>query len=201
LSNEKPVQQPPSSAPTTKAEDWKWFEDNFEPYKPPRIEKEVRIGLLSWRRGIDQQSWTYFQALVTSNPDLKSSRLLFADRGLPGAQAIETVKALTRVLGINHVGDNQITNSRKPPDPQAPVFRLHRLELQSLNEMIVLFAEGYFINVHGKPTTFSSGIYVPHRRDKYNEVYQVYLQAPDKESLQRNMQVFQHTLRSIQWTK
>ena len=93
----------------------------------PKTQREVRIGLLSWRRGISEQSWAYFKALIIANSNLNSSRLLFTDKGLPDAKAIENVKALTRVLGINHAGDNQITNSRKPPDPQAPVFHLERL--------------------------------------------------------------------------
>lgn len=167
----------------------------------PKTQREVRIGLLSWRRGISEQSWAYFKALIIANSNLNSSRLLFTDKGLPDAKAIENVKALTRVLGINHAGDNQITNSRKPPDPQAPVFHLERLELQSLNGKTVLFARGYFINIHGKPTTFSSGVFARHQRDKVNEVYQVYLQAPDKASLQRNRQIFENTLKSIQWTE
>lgn len=167
----------------------------------PKGQKEVRIGLLSWVPSIEQQSWDDFNKLLAANPNLTTSRLLFADKGFSGAKAIENVKALTRVLGINHVGNNQITNSRKPPDPSAPVFRLERLELQSLNRMTVLFAEGYFIDIHGKPNGFSSGIYVPYKRNRSNAVYQIYLEAPDKENFQRNIQAFQATLRSIQWTK
>ena len=139
-----------------------------------------------------------------------SAKLLFSNKWeqKPGWQpnsdrekaAAKLVKELTGVLDPDSVGDNQLSNSKKPPDPLAPITQLSKLEVRTVSGKPVLLAEGYFENLKtGDPQKYFSVVYAPMKTSAGVEIHIAALQANNNTAFTANKSVFQKSLASIEW--
>jgi len=71
------------------------------------------------------------------------------------------IKNLVNVIGSTTAGDNQYTNSAKPPDPRSPAFHMLSAHLMPLNGKTVLEVQGNFVTNTGAKGKEFKGIFIP----------------------------------------
>lgn len=110
------------------------------------------------------------------------------------------MQTLSGVLGRTQLGDNQFTNSRKHPDPQAPSFHVERVQVELINGRSVLSVDGYMPSpADGKPVRYFTGIFAPNPTSQGTYVNEVFLQATNRSDFLAKKVPFLQTLQSIKW--
>jgi hypothetical protein len=127
-----------------------------------------------------------FRDLITQNQNLSVPKPLTAPE----------VAALSDVMGMNSIGDNQYTNRHRVPDPQAPAFNLTSAFLVPLNGKIVLEVKGNFVDEAGKAANHYRGIFMPSGGDRVTELM---MESRDRQKLEAGSNNFRRVADSVQW--
>lgn len=146
--------------------------------------------LVLFERGmpVNVQSSRAFDKLISENANLTKPKELMPTE----------IKNLTQVLGSTTVGDNQYTNSAKPPDPRSPAFNLLSAHLMSLNGRTILEVQGNFVSATGVKGKEFKGIFVP-SGENGERIKQFYLQADNATDAAIHQREYKQALQSIKW--
>ncbi len=150
-----------------------------------------------------------FKTLLARGLNNNESQTVFNEGTKAGEFERKVVSALTAVLGTNLVGDNQLSNLYKHPDPRAPIFHLEKMELKNLNGKIVLAVDGHYVQTNGdgslktdlagKPMQSSyTGIFAA-QDSRAQGIEEIYMLSGDQDNFQKNKPVFNRILKSINW--
>ncbi|GEM_PF-1454195 len=150
-----------------------------------------------------------FKTLMARGLSPSESKVIYSEGAKSGEFERKVVTALDAVLGTTLVGDNQLSNPYKSPDPRAPIFHLEKMELKNLNGKIVLAVDGHFGQVNadgtvktdaaGKPMQSSyTGVFAPKDSRAWG-IEEIYMLSGDKEDFQKNKAIFNRMLNSVSW--
>lgn len=152
-----------------------------------------------------------FKTLMARGLNPSESQVIYSEDSRSGEFESRVVTALSAVLGTSMVGDNQLSNPYKLPDPRAPIFHIEKMELKNLNGKTVLAVDGHFLQVNpdgslktnaaGKPVLSSyTGIFAP-KDSRAQSIEEIYMLSGDKDDFQKNKATFNRMLRSISWQR
>jgi len=108
------------------------------------------------------------------------------------------IKNLANVMGGTTIGDNQYTNTVKPPDPRSPVFHILSAHLMPLNGRTVLEVQGNFVSETGAKGKEFNGIFIPGGKDG-ERVKEFFLQADNLTDATIHQKEYKQSLQSIKW--
>ena len=150
-----------------------------------------------------------FKTLMARGLNPSESQIIYIEGSHAGEFERRVVTALSAVLGTSMVGDNQLSNPHKLPDPRAPIFHIEKMEMKNLNGKMVLAVDGHFLSFNadgslktdaaGKPMLSSyTGIFAP-KDSRAQSIEEIYMLSGDNDDFQKNKVTFNRILKSIGW--
>ena len=170
----------------------------------PVSNKDVQFSSYEHGWHLSQRASEAFQKLL-SEP-MTVPKLLYSDSS-PSANsdAANLFQSLAQALGSATVGDNQLTNSYKAPDPRSPIFHLDSARLETVNGKTVLAVDGWFakkdtngvqIGAASNPEKRRySGIFFANK----DKVQELFLSSDDNAAFVSNKAIFRSAIKSIEW--
>lgn len=98
------------------------------------------------------------------------------------------------ILGFDHAGNNQYTNTKPIGEPDGPNFELKEAACRRIGDKTVLYVRGKF--VRGK---YYAGIFFPAEERSGRVFEEVIMQAGSSRKLQDNLYHFEHVTNNIKW--
>lgn len=168
--------------------------------EPPRQPDEFSD---SWSRTLvlafdPSVELTFYCRGVPVDPDSSAAFLEITSKkpafGQDDKLTPQEVIRLQVILGFNHAGNNQYTNTKPIGEPDGPAFELKEAACRRIGDKTVLYIRGKF--VHGK---YYAGIFFFAEERSGLIFEEVLLQAPSNRKLQDNLYHFEHVTNSIKW--
>ncbi len=116
--------------------------------------------------------------------------------GRPRVLLPSQIKSITEALGTTTVGDNQYTNTAKPPDPTSPVFKIMSAQVITVDGKPVVEVDGQFVNENGQRVRDYIGIF---GKGDGGHVNQMFLQSSSKDEYIKGRKVYKDALQSLDW--
>ncbi|HEY9869155.1 MAG TPA: hypothetical protein V6D08_08315 [Candidatus Obscuribacterales bacterium] len=214
----KSIETPGPIAHMSVPSDWDFTEDeaassvrhgyNYE-FTPAR-RTDVTVAIYHRGSPLSHQDGQYFHNLLATNSNLKAPKVLYTEDWEKDSaytsntqrqkQVKEIMQRLSTAMGVNSLGNNQFTNNHKPPDTEAPVFHVERVELRTLKGRTIMDAEGYMTDPQtGGPQSFVKVTFMEQPDPRALEVHEFMLHARTKAAFVANKPMYSRILESAIW--